>query len=557
MGPAAVRRFVVHRLAALGPEAASLAQAVAVLGDDSEVPWPRRWRAWRRTPPGGAADALVRAGMFDPAERLGYVQPVVRATLYEDLAPGERQARHARAAGVLAAEGAPAERVTAHLLRTTPNGDHQRIGTLRSAAASATRRGAPSAAAARLQRALAESPAEHERAEILTELGRCELATLEFASAENHLPACLYVGWHADYPGRSGVVLGRCAIVSGGRSAQAAADALTSLGEELRPADPDRSLELGSELLLVTTAVPQLRAGLPVHLERFGELAGGHPVSRRSPRVVRAQERLFRGAPAAAAVAEVQAVAEERPAAPDADGRPVAGPDDVALRRAVRPGHAAAGHRAGTGPPRGARDAAGSDPWTAGHDRPGPGVASRRPGRGGDWTAAGRGTALRGVQLLAVSITVHIQRGELDAADALARRVEPATIAEDGTYVPGFLVARGWLRIAQASPKRAWPTCCGAGGGMEESRGLPWPSDWRAAGCAGAGRAGPAQARPAGWPRSSSHWPGGSACPARWACRCAPPRLVTGGAEGQDLLLEAVEVLERSRRAARAGARAG
>ena len=37
VGPAAVSRFVLHRLAALGPAATELARAVAVLGDDSEL----------------------------------------------------------------------------------------------------------------------------------------------------------------------------------------------------------------------------------------------------------------------------------------------------------------------------------------------------------------------------------------------------------------------------------------------------------------------------------------------------------------------------------------
>ena len=38
VGPAAVSRFVLHRLAALGPAATELARVVAVLGDGSDVP---------------------------------------------------------------------------------------------------------------------------------------------------------------------------------------------------------------------------------------------------------------------------------------------------------------------------------------------------------------------------------------------------------------------------------------------------------------------------------------------------------------------------------------
>jgi hypothetical protein len=134
---------------------------------------------------------LVRADIFIPAERLGFVHPIVRAALYEDLAPGERQARHAAAAAALAREGASAERVTAHLLLTPPTG-----------------------------------------------------------------------------------------VVSGGRSAEAAVDALSSLAGELWSTDPGRSLELGSELLIVMGSVPPLRPGLAARLGEFRELARGRPVSR-------------------------------------------------------------------------------------------------------------------------------------------------------------------------------------------------------------------------------------------------------------------------------------
>src|SRR5207248_7933099 len=115
-----------------------------------------------------AADDLARADIFVRAERLRFVHPIVRAALYEDLAPGERQARHAAAAEALAREGASPERLTAHLLLTSPTGDQGRVETLRSAATSAARRGVLGAAAARLRRALAESPGDQERAEILT-----------------------------------------------------------------------------------------------------------------------------------------------------------------------------------------------------------------------------------------------------------------------------------------------------------------------------------------------------------------------------------------------------
>jgi len=129
------------------------------------------------------------------------------------------------------------------LLLTPPTGDQRRAGTLRSAAA-----------ATYLRRALAEQ----ERGEILADLGRYEVATMQFEAAENHLRAALASGATLATRADAASWLGRCATVSGGHSAAAAAGALSSLAGELWPADPERSLELGSELLIVTATVPQL-----------------------------------------------------------------------------------------------------------------------------------------------------------------------------------------------------------------------------------------------------------------------------------------------------------
>ena len=90
-------------------------------------------------------------------------------------------------------------------------------------------------------------------------------------------------------------MLGRCAIASGGRSAEAAVDALASLAEQLRPLDPERSLELGAELLMVATAVPRLRPGCAAHLQRFREQARGHPGFEAVARIHAAQEQLVHG----------------------------------------------------------------------------------------------------------------------------------------------------------------------------------------------------------------------------------------------------------------------
>jgi len=544
VGPAAIRRFVLHRLAGLGAAAGGLAQAVAVLGDESELAVAGRVAGLGTGAARAAADELVRAGIFTPAERVGFVHPIVRAALYEDLAPGERQARHAAAAQVLAAKGASAERVTAHLLLTAPTGDRRRIETLRTAAMSAARRGAPRAAAARLLRALAESPDEQERTEILTELGRCEVATMDFAAAETHLGAALTSGGALTARAEAASVLGRCAIVSGGRSAQTAADALRSLGERLRPVDPERSVELGSELLLVTTAVPQLRPGLAAHLEHFGWLARGHRGYAALTRIVRAQERLFRGAPAAAAVAEVQAaLMTDLPLQARTDAVLLAlmtlhhGEQydlatrllDIALDGARQEGHATRqglihGQRAVLALAQGSL-----------HD-------AQVEAETGLLLVAEPHFAV--LQLLAVAMTVHIERGELDAAAELASRVEPAAVAEDHTYVPGFLVARGRLRIAQGRPDEGVADLLWCGRRLA-AYGLLWPSDWKAWAAPPLAALGQdRQARRLAREQVAMARQVGAAGALGMSLRAAA--LVTGGDEGLDLLREAVAVLESS-----------
>ena len=397
VGPAAVRRFVLHRLATLGPEANELARAVAVLGDDTELPLAAGVAQLGEEVAAGAADDLVRADIFVQDARLGFVHPIVRAALYEDLAPGERGTRHAAAAAALADAGASPERITAHLLLTPATGDRRRIATLRSAAAAAARGGAPAAAAERLRRALAESPAERERGEILAELGGYDVAAMRFDAAEEHLRAALASGTSLTTRADAAVMLARCAIVSGdGRTAEAAVDALAALGDELRPLDPERSLELGSALLMVTTAVVPMRTRLGTHLQRFTEAARGHPGFEAVGRIHGAHERVVAGGSAAAAVEETEAALAAGLPPSAATGAAflalqtlrLGGRYDMTMRMLD------AGH--GGRPPRGPCDPAGTDPRPARRARARAGRAQGRPDRGGDRTARGRRAALRG-----------------------------------------------------------------------------------------------------------------------------------------------------------------
>ena len=544
VGPAAVSRFVLHRLATLGPAASELARAVAVLGDDSELRLAARVSGLTEDAARTAADDLVRADIFDRVERLGFVHPIVRAALYEDLAPGEREALHAAGAEALAGEGASPERVTAHLLLTPATGDQERVEVLRSAAGVAARRGAPGAAAARLRRALAESPGERERAEILTELGRYEVASMQFEAAEEHLHAALTSGAEPMIRADAASTLGRCAIASGGRSAEAAVAALASLADQLRPLDPERSLELGCELLMVDIAVPRVRPGLAAHLQRFRDQARGYPGFEAVARIHTAQLQLLQGGSAAAAVDEVQAaLAAGLPpeAATNATFLALLTLElgerydqalqllDVALEGARRDGHATRqglihGRRAAIALARGSLPDAQVEAET------------------GLLLVEKQHFAL--LQLLAVAIVVHVERGELETAAELAETGEALGIAEDRLYLDRYLIARGRLRIAEGQVREGVADLMWCGQRFE-AYGLRWPIDWKA-------YAGPALAS-LGESQTATRLareqldiarrvgvPGGLGLSLRTA------GLAIGGDEGLALLEEAVSILERS-----------
>jgi DNA-binding CsgD family transcriptional regulator len=543
VGPAAVSRFVLHRLAALGPAATELARAVAVLGDGSDVLLAARVAGLSADAARTAADDLVRADIFVRDERLGFVHPIVRAALYEDLAPGERQARHAAAAEALTREAASAERIAGHLLLAPPTGDQHRVSTLRWAATDAAHRGAPRAAATYLQRALAESRAQPERAEILAELGRCEVATMQFAAAEEHLRTALASGGTVTTRAVAASWLGRCAIVSGGRTARAAADALASLAGELRLTDPERSLELGSELLAVTSAFTQLRVGLDAQLDRFLDQARGHPGFLAVAGIHRAYEQLMRGEPATAAMEEVeQALATGLPSSAQSNAALLAllalrlGERyelavqllDAALKRAREEGHATRqgilhAERAAIALAQGSL-----------HD------AQAEADTGLLLVDESHFIALL---LVAVAISVHIERGDLEAADRLARTGETLGIA-NRAHVSDFLIARGRLRIAQGRLEEGVADLMRCGQ-RREARGQRWPSDWKAHAAPALAALGDEQlaARLAREQLAAARRVG---VPGALGMSLRTAAVAIGGDDRLALLREAVSVLERS-----------
>ena len=127
-------------------ETAELAQAADLAGLDADAA-------------AQAADLLVAAGILGPRRPLAFAHPIVRAGILEEVPPAERMRAHRRAAELLAVREDRGERVAEHLLATEPTGDAWTVARLTEAAREASRRGAPESAASYLRRVLAEPPA--------------------------------------------------------------------------------------------------------------------------------------------------------------------------------------------------------------------------------------------------------------------------------------------------------------------------------------------------------------------------------------------------------------
>ena len=174
LAPRSVAQQVALRVARLGPAAGELARAAAILGDEAALRNAAALAGIRLADAAVAADRLAGIGVFEPGTPLRFVHSIVRTAVHDDIPQADRGMRHAAAARLLAAEGADADVVCAHLLVCEPAGSPAVVHQLRVAAARAVGRGAPESAAVYLRRALAETSDVSLRAALLHELGLAE-----------------------------------------------------------------------------------------------------------------------------------------------------------------------------------------------------------------------------------------------------------------------------------------------------------------------------------------------------------------------------------------------
>jgi DNA-binding NarL/FixJ family response regulator len=166
-----IAQAVLRRIAPEGPEARRLTRALAVLGGPAPLRQAAALAGLDLPAAARLADRLRAADVLAPGSVLEFAHPIVRTAVYESIPPGERALAHAEAARLLERDGAHAERLALHLLRSEPGGDPRVAALLRAAAAAATGRGDPGAAAACLRRALDEPPPAADRPGLLLELG--------------------------------------------------------------------------------------------------------------------------------------------------------------------------------------------------------------------------------------------------------------------------------------------------------------------------------------------------------------------------------------------------
>jgi tetratricopeptide (TPR) repeat protein len=148
------------------------------------------------------------------------------------------------------------------------------------------------------------------------------------------------------------------------------------------------------------------------------------------------------------------------------------------------------------------------------------------------------------LQLLAVAIVVHVERGAIADALELARTGEALGIAEDRSYVPEFLIARGRLRLAQAQVREGVADLLWCGE-SRESRGVLWPNDWKAHAAAALASLGE-RATAAKLAREQLDMARSVGAPGALGLSLRAAGLATQGDERLALLAEAVSVLEPS-----------
>src|SRR4051794_35276485 len=302
IAPEAVLRAVIDRLSRLPREATAVAHAAAVLGPEAPLRHAAPLAGVGLADAARAADLLAAADVLRAGEPLAFVHPLTRSVVYADVPAAARAGMHARAARMLAEDGALPDRVATHLVPARAEGSAWSVETLRAAARRAMHGGAPGAAASYLRRALEEPPPASERAGLLVELASAEAAAGDARAAERFESALELI----DEPRRRAELaqtLARVLTALGRpRDAGLALDAaVAELGED----DADLALALQATWVSVSRGDVEMRASAGERVSAVVDRVTGAEPSSLAERMMLAQvasERVFAGEPREEAV---------------------------------------------------------------------------------------------------------------------------------------------------------------------------------------------------------------------------------------------------------------
>lgn len=295
--PAAVSRSVFLRLSRLGPEAAAVTRAVAVLGDRAALPHVAELAGIDCDTAAVALDQLAAAEILCAGEPPRFIHPLVATAIHDDLPSAERGEWHLRAARILDRAGVETAMLAPHLLVAGARGDPWVVQKLHVAAATAAAQGGLAAAAEYLTRALEEPPPGDTRPALLTELGRIESA-LGRSSAPDRLRGALELTGSGDPRARLLLELGR-ALVIAGEHGEAASAFESGLAQVQEPGS-ELARELRAAWWMAASADPVGRGRVIAASDpEIGEDRPSPTLGQRQLLAQLAQERAFAGRPPA------------------------------------------------------------------------------------------------------------------------------------------------------------------------------------------------------------------------------------------------------------------
>lgn len=254
--PERVARMVLTRISRLPPEAATVAQSLAILGDGSDHGLLAAMNGVDSEETQRAADELRAHAIFDAGSSLRFIHPLARNAIYTDMPVGERSRAHARAAALLRERNAGPERIATHLLATEERGERATVEALIAAGEQALATGAPRSAIAYLSRAVREPPPPDLRTAVLDPLLTASFRAADqaaFAAVEEEVLAA----WAGDPSLRSRWAIQLTMLMAlSGRFEEAASMLVEAVEVAAAESDVERAYQLQAQLSTLAAMVP-------------------------------------------------------------------------------------------------------------------------------------------------------------------------------------------------------------------------------------------------------------------------------------------------------------